>query len=259
MTTVYENNSPIKVVYQPLGGTTGITDLRMIVTDPSGNDSAPVNLSELSGAIYESEFTPDELGRWWVKIFSINYPENSIKESYYVGDGLNNIFTSIINGNEPYKGKYISEKVKNSGSSDMDVDGSVTPVEFMAGPGTGKKWYIARMILTIEDESINHIKFGGLAIPLTNGVDIKITEDGVERTLAEGLIKTNHEFYQLAYDVTIKSATTDILAMRWTFTKGGTFLRFKNSTSDKFSIIINDDLSALQAFQVIIQGYEVDE
>lgn len=86
MSTTYKNNSPIKIVYQPLGGTTGITDLIMIVTDPNGNDSAPVTLNEFSGAIYEAEFIPDELGRWWVKIFSVSYPENGVKESYFVGD-----------------------------------------------------------------------------------------------------------------------------------------------------------------------------
>lgn len=162
---------------------------------------------------------------------------------------------------EPYKGKYISKKLEYNGSPDMTIDGSGSGsfVEFIAAPGTGKKWYVSRMILTMEDENINHTKFAGLPSPLENGIDIKITEDGEERTLAAGLIKTNHEFYQLCYDVTIKSSVTDILAMRWTFAKGGTFLRFKNSTNDKFSVIINDDLSSINAFQVIIQGYEVDE
>jgi len=82
---IYEINNPIKVVFQPLGGQTGITDLTMIVTDSQGNNSTPITMIETSGALYEAEFTPDELGRWWVKVLSYTYPENAQKESYLVG------------------------------------------------------------------------------------------------------------------------------------------------------------------------------
>lgn len=163
------------------------------------------------------------------------------------------------NDTQLYKGKYISVKIKNAGSPDMNIDGSSTPVAFTAGPGSGKKWYVTRMLLTIEDENISHTKFGGIAGGLTNGVDIKITENGTERDLATSIIKTNTAFYQLCYDINIESAVTDILAMRWTFLKGGTSLQFKNTTSDNLKIIINDNLTSLISFQAIIQGYEVDE
>ncbi len=159
------------------------------------------------------------------------------------------------------KGKYISVKLDqdiSGGGHEMNVDGSSTPINFIAQPPSGKKWYIARMMLTLEDMAISHTKFGGLT-PLTNGVDIKVTESGVERPLAEHLIKTNSAFYQLAYDVVISSAITDILSMRWTFTKGGTFLELLNSTSDNFKVVINDNLTGLSSFQVLIQGYEVNE
>jgi len=82
----YKVNQPIKVVFQSLGGITGITDLKMIVVDPDGNISAPVTMTEYSGALYEAEFTPDEKGRWWVKVISLSHPENSTKDSYFVTD-----------------------------------------------------------------------------------------------------------------------------------------------------------------------------
>lgn len=192
--------------------------------------------------------------------FEDNY-KSTANQPIDMGVNVENDITVGSLVDEPYKGKYFSEKLTYNNSPDMNVDGSGSgnSKEFTAGPPSGKKWYVARMILTMEDENINHTKFGGLALPLDNGIDIKITENGDERTIASGLIKTNHEFYQLCYDVTIKSATTDILAMRWTFTKAGTFLRFKNSLNDNFSITINDDISSINAFQVVLQGYEVDE
>lgn len=83
---VYKINTSIKVIFHALGGETGITDLSMIVYDPSDNASSPVTLSEIGNGLYESSFTPDETGRWWVKITSATLPENAIKESYLVGD-----------------------------------------------------------------------------------------------------------------------------------------------------------------------------
>lgn len=83
---IYKINEPVKVVYQPLGGTTGITDLKMVITDEQGNISSPVTLVEGSGALYEASFTPDAKGRWWVQITSVSYPENAVKESYFIGD-----------------------------------------------------------------------------------------------------------------------------------------------------------------------------
>jgi hypothetical protein len=82
----YKINVAIKVVFQAMGGQTGLADLSMVVYDPSDNASSPVILTEVGNGIYESSFTPDEIGRWWVKITSSACPENGVKESYYVGE-----------------------------------------------------------------------------------------------------------------------------------------------------------------------------
>lgn len=97
---VYKINEPVLVIFQSLGGETGITDLQIIVTDPQGNDSSPVVMTENSGAIYEAEFTPDELGRWWVKVISYNSPDNSQKESYFIGnqEGTTSVILTDVEG-----------------------------------------------------------------------------------------------------------------------------------------------------------------
>jgi len=98
---IYKLNEAIKVVFQALGGQTGITDLSMVVTDPDGNDSSPVTMTELSNGLYEKEFTPDEIGRWWIEITSTSYPENGSKTSYVVGyqEGADNIVIIDTDGN----------------------------------------------------------------------------------------------------------------------------------------------------------------
>ena len=84
-TKIYKVNTSVKVIFQALGGQTGITDLSMIVYDPDDNASSPVTMTELSDGLYESSFTPDEVGRWWIKITSVTYPANAVKESYFIG------------------------------------------------------------------------------------------------------------------------------------------------------------------------------
>lgn len=97
---IYKKNQPIKVVFQALGGQTGIIDLSMVVYDPSDNASSPVIMTELSNGLYEAVFTPDENGRWWAEITSSAYPENGSKTSYVVGyqEGTNDIIIVDIDG-----------------------------------------------------------------------------------------------------------------------------------------------------------------
>jgi len=157
-----------------------------------------------------------------------------------------------------YRGKYVNQHLENAGSRDMNVNGSVTPVSFTAGPGSGKRWYIARLLVTLEDSSINHTKFGGQAA-LTNGIDFKVTESGTERDVIPHRIKKNGQWRHFSYDSAIESASTDIMTIRWTFANGLTAFKLNNADSDNLKIIVNDDLTSISTFVAVIQGFEVDE
>jgi len=97
---IYKNNQPVKVIFQALGGQTGITDLSMVVSDPDDNDSSPVTMTELSNGLYEAEFTPDEIGRWLVKVTSVSSPANGVKQSYLIGhqEGVSEIIIQDVEG-----------------------------------------------------------------------------------------------------------------------------------------------------------------
>ncbi len=164
--------------------------------------------------------------------------------------------TEIHNKVSP--GKFFNIHLKNAGSFDMNVNGSVTPVDFLFEPPPNKHVFIARLIIMIEDNNINFNKFGGISA-LTNGFFIKVTEDGGERDLHDSIIKKNSDFHMLAYDVSIDSAVTDLLSVRWTFAKAGTFLHLHNDTLDNFKVTIADNLTGLIKFHMTVQGFEVDE
>lgn len=75
--------------------------------------------------------------------------------------------------------------LEDSGSIDMNVDGSTTTVEFEAGPGAGEKWYVFALSFYIEDPgSADSTDFGSISGGLTNGLELKIKTNGTEKTSA---------------------------------------------------------------------------
>ena len=165
---------------------------------------------------------------------------------------------SNVDVSDPKSGNFTNIPLTNGGSDELNVDGSVTPVDFTSEPPTNKNMIVYRLLLVMEDNSMSWPKFAGRTA-LTNGVVIYVTEDGVERNIVTDPIKTNRDFVWNCYDVEIDAATTAILRLRWTFSRAGTVLVLKDSFSDNFRIEINDDLSGVSYFKATIQGYEVDE
>ena len=157
----------------------------------------------------------------------------------------------------PFPGLAFRGFVTNGGSPDLNVDGSITPVDFTIAPPSGKIWYVHNISLVIEDNAINFTKFGGL-LALTNGVDFKVKQNGSsEESLAN--IKNNGEFYTFANQVLLESSAIDILVIQVnTKINTGTTFKLINSAGDNFKVIINDDLTSINKFQIVVRGYEVD-
>lgn len=154
---------------------------------------------------------------------------------------------------------FVSRNLQNGGSSDLNVDGSVTPVIFSASPPTGKKWFIHSVTLIMEDESINFTKFGGISGGLTNGIEFRIKEGGeAEKTL--GTFKTNGDLHTFTTDIRLDSAATDLLTLQENVQQiAGTTFELKNADSDVFKVIVNDNLTSIKRFNFLIKGFEVNE
>ena len=171
---------------------------------------------------------------------------------------LDQIDNSLDENLSPFPGLSQRKFFENTGSLDLNVDGSSTPVEFLVTPNTGKIFYVYSISIVIEDNAINFTKFGGI-IALTNGLDFKVTENGLsEVTLTN--IKTNGQFYTFANNVILESATIDILVAHINIKQStGTSIKLIDSNSDNLKIVINDNLTSINKFQVIARGYEVNE
>jgi len=160
----------------------------------------------------------------------------------------------------PVNGLFISTFLRDStDSSDMTILGSLgSPQSFYAGPAAGKIWYVSRMIIFMEDNSMSWQKFGGVS-ELTNGVAMSYDSHNVYHDLLDGeTITTNSGFINFCYDGEIDSSSSDILRVRWTFSKSGTFLELDGDDGDQVSADVQDNLSGLAKYRTLIQGYEID-
>jgi hypothetical protein len=142
-------------------------------------------------------------------------------------------------------------------SSDMAVDGSVTPVIFSIRSGA-IPLDITRLIITMTDDvSMDDGKFGGLA-SLTRGLVFRIV-DSYNKTFYN--FKNNGQIGNFCYDTDYKLGTagptgTEGFKARITFgglTKHGVVIRIADL--DVIQFIVQDDLSALSSFNIVAQGH----
>ena len=82
----YKLNTAIRVEYLASDNITGISDLYLTPTNPSGTDKTPILFTEIGDGLYKASFTPDALGWWSVRVSSLTYPENAYVKVYYIGD-----------------------------------------------------------------------------------------------------------------------------------------------------------------------------
>lgn len=149
-------------------------------------------------------------------------------------------------------------------SINLAVDGSVTPVIFTVSPGNltpGIEWDIVRFMgQIIDDSSMDDSRFGGLPA-LQKGVFFR-SVDGITKNIFNA--KTNGDLKAHMYDVEYSDkapAGLFGLNFRRTFagqSKNGVAVRLKADSNDEFQCIVQDDLTGLVNFQVIVQGHVTD-
>lgn len=151
-------------------------------------------------------------------------------------------------------------------SIDLNVNGSVTPIEFTVSPADlafNTKWDITRMLITINDATaMDDGKFGGVNA-LTNGIVIRV-ENSYTKNIFNA--KTNGDLASHMYDVQYIDATLGpggqyALRGRRSFSgqdKNGVVIRLNANTDDAFKVVVQDDLTGLTKFHIIIQGHIVE-
>ncbi|MDB4306312.1 hypothetical protein N9980_01980 [bacterium] len=155
--------------------------------------------------------------------------------------------------------KFLEKFLANASSIDMNVDGSVTPVNFTYTVPANDEAFISRCNIYIQDASPSPILFGGIAA-LTNGLLIEVLDSGlsvIKTFNAQKPTQDNSDFVSLAgVDVRYQSGAGagDDVAIRWTFANhsGGDTLQLRQN--ETFRVRVRDNLTALTAFRWVLQG-----
>ncbi len=147
---------------------------------------------------------------------------------------------------------------------DMNVNGSIDPVDFTAGPApVGLEWDLTRMMISMYHvNAADDSTFGGIP-SLTNGVFFRV-ENGQSVNLYNA--RENADFRAEGYDVEYPERTLPPTGQygtnaRISFSgpeKRGVVLRLSGEDGDIFRAQVRDDLTGLAHFRVKIQGHVVD-
>jgi len=133
---------------------------------------------------------------------------------------------------------------ENGGSSNMLVNGSVTPVNFEKGPTvTDEIWSIRELLLTFtaDDFSFDGLSFGPNP-KMTNGFAIKVVKNSVTTEVFR--VKQNEDFLRVPGRTPLVNNTgpKDVLGAALSF-QG---LVLNQADGDKVQVTVNDDLTSVK-------------
>lgn len=145
---------------------------------------------------------------------------------------------------------YLTKNLTNGGSTDMRVNGAVTPVNFDFTPASEETWYLERITLFLWDNGTTTPTSFGALPSLTNGVQVNIRTNGTEYTYAN--LQNNIDialYFRDNYFVPGTSGlfeTSDLVVCEVKFAVP---LVLTNSTSDYVRFRIRDNLLVMDAFR----------
>ncbi len=154
-------------------------------------------------------------------------------------------------------------------TSDLTVDGSVNSVDAFVGPPITGDLYITSANILIADSGVIALnRFGNINGGLANGMDFFI-ENANQRFLFSGKLKTNFDFIRVgtltqglggkndAYQMSNATPLNeDAYNPVIDFTRVSPLgVRLRKDTLDKLGVIINDDITSISTFNILINGY----
>ena len=92
---IYKANNVLKIKYVALHKTTGLVDLTLKTYNPSGVIVDTIVMTEVSGGLYEVEFTPLLVGQYRINISSIANGDNKGKTYEIEAIDLSDVQTNI--------------------------------------------------------------------------------------------------------------------------------------------------------------------
>lgn len=148
----------------------------------------------------------------------------------------------------------------DSNNEDANKDYSTTPADFTLAPAAGEVYYVSRLITYIEDAGSFDSGGYGNGSALTNGITIKVFRDTTEKIVLTNSqpIKTNTHWKKFCYDIEVSNfgLGNESLGVRWTFTKGGTYIKLDGDQGDSIKVNLSDDFSPLVSQTFLFQGFK---
>jgi hypothetical protein len=173
----------------------------------------------------------------------------------------------VMQNVRPFR-QFLTDDGTATGSEDMLVDGSVTPVDFFVEAPQAADLYVTRLSFIVVDQNMALNTFGNIAA-LTNGCRLFYTDELGEVDIAEAL-QTNFDIVRLCSGLpSFGDGTTAFIANNVDFISEGiipvldlkdTFgfrwgLEFRNGSTQKLVFRIRDDITGIDAMDVIIYGF----
>lgn len=154
----------------------------------------------------------------------------------------------------------------DSGTTNMNVDGSGTVQEFYIESHNDYDLRIMKLVVFIGDTAVTHGSFGNVAA-LGNGWDLKINEAGVGTYIFNSASTGGDVIIQSAtdlswgntasaFELTNYSGTNDatVVVVDMSMVPGG--VRIGRGIRDRITSVVNDDLTGLVDFTVRVIGYK---
>ena len=144
-----------------------------------------------------------------------------------------------------------------TGDNNMDVNGSVTPVEFYFQAEPNRMVYINKLGFLISDSgNTDFDNYGSLPGPLTNGITLYTIIDGVEIPLSP-IIKKTADYFGIGASAQFVDLSGSSRLANYTFSlfdySEGIILNGDNG--DILGIRINDNFTSLDLHTCSLDGY----
>jgi len=190
---------------------------------------------------------------------SMTFLDSTGATKYVLGEGAGTeldpiAFTKITKHRIVATDEIVMDYMQNGSSRDMTVDGSSTPVTFTqtVTVPTGSVFRIARRMMFLEDSTnFTSTTFAGITA-LTNGVDLAVEGEVIFN------IKTNLDLAIAAFDSNGQKnlgKEQQTMLVRLSFDKFLSDSGLSLLEGEEFQIIVNDDLTGLDIFNIMIEGY----
>ena len=167
----------------------------------------------------------------------------------------------VHSGRDPsIAGEPLYKLAANGTITSMAATGSLaTPLKYKFTVPTGRKAVIHRICSRLVDNGIQTTLFGGIGAR-TNGVKLVTTNSSgtiITNYTTDITMKKNADWALLAGPdgafETVQGAAEDSFVVRWTLDRAGQNVWLEGGES--FEIWVQDDLTSLTEYEVMIQGY----